>query len=245
MAHAPAYPNPLGRPQPGPLQNDKRLAGGLPRGATWLDLDGSRIAANAGAVALNAVVLLLLLAPMAVPPPSPPGEHAPDVIWLRPKVEPKPIVVPVVQQPRVQKQTHAAQPRIVPPQTETPVVDSRQDDIVVPPTDPVVRMDPADTIGPPLQPAASARLQTVSSPPPPYPIEAIRQGLAGTVELEILVDIDGKPLEARVVRSSGHRLLDQAARKVVLSQWRFRPAVRDGQAVQALGRVPIVFTLAR
>ena len=67
--------------------------------------------------------------------------------------------------------------------------------------------------------------------------------LTGTVVLDVLVDIDGQPIDVTIVRSSGHRLLDQAARRVVLTRWTFRPAMRDGQAVQAIGRVPIEFVL--
>ena len=96
------------------------------------------------------------------------------------------------------------------------------------------------------QPAsAGAQLQALESPPPTYPPEAVRDGASGTVLLEILVGIDGRALEVRVVRSSGHRALDQAARRVVLSRWRFQPAQRNGHAVQAIGRVPIDFVLQR
>ena len=63
------------------------------------------------------------------------------------------------------------------------------------------------------------------------------------VELEILVGTDGRALDVRIVRSSGHRVLDQAARRTVLTKWTFVPAMRDCQAVQALGRVPIEFRL--
>lgn len=230
MAHVLASPARLGHLQTGQLK---------------LELDGSRIAANAGAIALNAVVLLLLLVPVAVPPSSPQAERDPEIVWVRPAIEPTPIEVPVVTRPRVQKPATAPQPRTASPQIDRPVVDSEPDDIMVPPVDPVARADAVDT--PDLKPrlAASSQLQPISAPPPSYPIDAVRNGLTGIVELEILVGVDGKPLEARVVRSSGHRVLDQAARKVVLSQWRFQPAVRDGREVQALGRVPIVFKLER
>ena len=151
----------------------------------------------------------------------------------------------MVTRPRVQKPATAPQPRISSPQIDRPAVDSEPDDIVVPPVDPVARVDAGDTLDLKPQLAASSQLQPISAPPPSYPIDAVRNGLTGIVELEILVGVDGKPLEARVVRSSGHRVLDQAARKVVLSLWRFQPAVRDGREVQALGRVPIVFKLER
>jgi protein TonB len=215
-------------------------------GGLKLDLDGSRIAANAGAIALNAAVLLLLLVPVALPPSSPVAERDPDVILVQPRVEPEPIVVPVLPTPpQAQKQPAPRLPTAM-PQPDRPVVDSApNDEVAVPSLDPIERADPGDTIEGPPHVAASTQLQAISAPSPPYPPEAIRNGLTGTVELEILVGTDGKPLEATVVRSSGHRVLDQAARKVVLSRWRFQPAVRDGQEVQALGRVPIVFTLNR
>lgn len=226
-----------------PNRQQPHASGRLEVGALRLDLDGSRIAANAGAIAINAAVLLLLLVPVAMPPPAPEAERDPDVILVQPKVEPEPVVVPVVPaKPRMQ-QPPALRPPIAPPQLERPVVDSMPQDIFVPSVDPVVREDPGDTIDITPQPAASTQLQPISAPPPSYPADAIRRGLTGTVELEILVGVDGKPLEAKVVRSSGHRVLDEAARKVVLSRWRFHPAVRDGREVQALGRVPIVFTL--
>ena len=61
--------------------------------------------------------------------------------------------------------------------------------------------------------------------------------------LKVLVDVDGMPLEVTLERSSGHRSLDRAAREQVLKHWRFQPAVRDGQRVQAYGLVPIDFSM--
>ncbi len=232
MAHTLASPARLGH------------SGRLQIGAMRLELDGTRIAANAGAIALNAAVLLLLLVPIALPPSAPQAERAPVIVWVTPEKKPDPVKVEVTTKPRVQPPTVVPQPRALPPQRDQPVVDSEPGDVWVPTVDPIEPLDPGDTIKPEPQPA-STHLQAISSPPPSYPAEAIRKGLTGTVELEILVGVDGKPLEATVVRSSGHRVLDQAARKVVLAQWRFQPAVRDGREVQAIGRVPIVFTLER
>ena len=48
-----------------------------------------------------------------------------------------------------------------------------------------------------------------------------------------------------IARSSGHRILDEAAREQVLRRWSFQPASVGGQPVQALGRVPITFALER
>lgn len=49
-----------------------------------------------------------------------------------------------------------------------------------------------------------------------YPEEAIRRGQEGEVLLRIRVDGRGNPAEIRVARSSGARLLDEAARRGVL-----------------------------
>ena len=68
-------------------------------------------------------------------------------------------------------------------------------------------------------------------------------GIEGTVLLKVLVDVDGKPLSVEIERSSGNRRLDDAARRQVLRKWMFRPAIRDGQAIQVFGMVPVSFSL--
>jgi periplasmic protein TonB len=64
------------------------------------------------------------------------------------------------------------------------------------------------------------------------------------VVLKVLVDVDGKPLSVEIERSSGNRKLDDTARRQVLRKWMFRPAIRDGVAVQVYGLVPVNFTLS-
>lgn len=88
-------------------------------------------------------------------------------------------------------------------------------------------------------------LEYVEAPPPPYPTIALRRGQEGTVWLYVLVDEAGKPVQVRVERSSGHRVLDNVARQQVLNRWRFRPAQHEGQAVAAWARVPVSFRLIR
>lgn len=55
--------------------------------------------------------------------------------------------------------------------------------------------------------------------------------------------VDGRPLDVQIQHSSGHRQLDEAARRHVLKHWTFRSAMQAGQAVQARGLVPIAFSL--
>ncbi|NIK34564.1 protein TonB [Xanthomonas arboricola] len=103
--------------------------------------------------------------------------------------------------------------------------------------------DSAPAIAAPSSPIEAGQLQYLSSPAPSYPVAALRAGQQGTVLLRVLVGTDGRPAEVSVQTSSGHRALDLAARSQVLRNWRFQPAMQNGQAVQAYGLVPVSFSL--
>lgn len=207
--------------------------------------DIGRILAGSGALALHVVVLLLLLVPMQAPPLSPEPVRLPDVQWI-PRLQPvEPIPVPV-EQPSAPVEPMLA---IAPPMAVEPapvaVVAAQPGDISV------LAVAPAANPGAIEAPAATtsvltgAALRYAVAPPPPYPVRALRAGREGTVLLEVLVDTDGQPLEVTIARSSGHRDLDRAAMKHVMAHWRFQPALQNGVAVQAIGRVPIGFQLRR
>jgi protein TonB len=109
-------------------------------------------------------------------------------------------------------------------------------------------LPPAET-APPLAdradtaPVAGVRLQYASAPPPPYPRRELADRIQGQVLLRVLVDVDGRPLEVAIHRSSGNRELDRTAQRHILRHWTFRPAMQDGRAVRAIGLVPIDFKL--
>lgn len=94
--------------------------------------------------------------------------------------------------------------------------------------------------------AASApvlrKLRVVDMRPPDYPPSARRQGIEGTVRVRVLVGEDGRVIQALVFKTSGNDMLDAAALEAV-SDWRFEPAQRDGEAVRAWASVPIAFKL--
>jgi protein TonB len=75
---------------------------------------------------------------------------------------------------------------------------------------------------------------------PKYPHEAFVKKVQGTVLLEILINVDGRVVHARVLQSIP--LLDQAALASV-EEWLFEPAVRNGRPVATLARAPIRFGL--
>jgi protein TonB len=84
----------------------------------------------------------------------------------------------------------------------------------------------------------------LNNPKPPYPLAARRQGTEGRVVLRAQVLEDGHCTEVRIVRSSGHALLDESALATV-RRWNFVPATRAGKAVSSWVEVPIYFQLNR
>lgn len=78
---------------------------------------------------------------------------------------------------------------------------------------------------------------------PKYTPEAMRRKIEGTVELQGIVDTDGRIREIRVTRSLDQRFgLDDQARKAV-EETRFKPATRDGVPVRVLVTIELRFTL--
>lgn len=206
--------------------------------------DPSRILGIAAAIAVHAFAFMLLLIPMTTPALQAVIEKNPDVTFIDPK---KPVVEETVIEKRPTTVTKTETPPKAAdkpkPTTETQViVDGGSLDAsgpVTPDTGPVSPdIGPADT-----GPISVGNLAYLKATPPPYPRAEIRAGVQGTVLLKVLVDVDGKPLEVVVLESSGNRALDRSAREHVLKTWLFQPAMRDGQAVQAYGKVPVVFSV--
>jgi TonB family protein len=86
--------------------------------------------------------------------------------------------------------------------------------------------------------ADRAEPEVVSKGKLSYPESAVEQGVEGRVELKVLVTEAGAVAEVEVVRSSGDRRLDEAA-KAFVRGWRYRPATQDGRprAVHSLATV--------
>lgn len=224
-------------------QTGSRNPAGAPRP------DPTRIAGISGTLLLNGCAFLLLLVPMTQPSLLSLPDRAPDMTWIDPRpVPPIPPPLPVAVLPPAPAipvpQAPVAQPPVIATEANAvarvpaPVVDAG--DL------PTSWAEPA-TVAPATTPPAVAgvRLQYASAPPPTYPRQALLDGSEGTVVLEVLVGSDGRPREVRVHASSGDRRLDDAARRQVLRQWRFQPAMQDGRAVEARGLVPVDFHLGR
>ncbi|REK24020.1 MAG: TonB family protein [Planctomycetota bacterium] len=79
-----------------------------------------------------------------------------------------------------------------------------------------------------------------NNPPPLYPADALRGRWEGRVMIRVTVTTDGTVRNASIYRSSGWRSLDAAALGAV-TNWRFSPARRAGQAVNHEVVVPVRF----
>ncbi|OHB71227.1 MAG: hypothetical protein A2W23_09360 [Planctomycetes bacterium RBG_16_43_13] len=80
------------------------------------------------------------------------------------------------------------------------------------------------------------------NPPPPYPLEARKNGLEGLVVLTVRVSADGICNDISVRQSSGYSILDNTAVDAVC-KWRFTPAMDGDIPVESFLEVPIRFKL--
>lgn len=74
---------------------------------------------------------------------------------------------------------------------------------------------------------------------PTYPKAAFKKGIEGTVNLEIVIDREGRVSKTRVLQSVPG--LDEAALECVYA-WTFKPAMKDGVAVATVAHAPITFS---
>jgi protein TonB len=119
--------------------------------------------------------------------------------------------------------------------------------ITLPPPDvvPAVAALPPSVIESSAPPVIDAQAVGYLVPPAPrYPPASRRAREEGEVLVRVLIDVDGRPGEVRILRSSGHARLDDAALEAVRAAL-FRPYVADGHARAAYVRVPVEFTLRR
>jgi protein TonB len=163
--------------------------------------------------------------------PVPPPEPAPP---SRTKPEP-----PAEAAPALRSLAEGAAPKARPPDAgEGPAPQSASL-----PTGTVPAAAPAEAASAPPKPSAPGYGHAaLGNPPPRYPAPARRRGLEGSVLLRVHVEADGTADKVEVLESSGHALLDRAARRAV-SRWRFTPAKLAGMPVSGTVDVPVAFRL--
>ena len=217
----------------------------LLRPASKPRLDTARIITLSGTIAVNTLAFGLLMMPLTLPAPLALPDEKPELVidWL-PK-EPVEATIRPPQPPTRPVERPAERPTVAPARSEVVATAAVVDIGTEQATDTVTTEDigPVMDITPPASGPSPVQLEYLSAPAPAYPRMAKQRGITGTVLLQVLVGIDGRPLEVTVAQSSGNRELDEAARAQVLKRWSFQPAQKDGQTVQAIGMVPIEFAL--
>ena len=84
-----------------------------------------------------------------------------------------------------------------------------------------------------------SRPKALQQDSPVYPRALKDDGLTGQAEIEFVIDREGRVLFPHIV-SATHEDFGWAAATAV-AQWRFQPPQKDGQKVDAIMRVPILF----
>lgn len=151
-------------------------------------------------LALHAAALLLL------PPPAAPARAA---VPLQARLRP-PLLTPAAQEPPPAPPREEAPP----PPAEKPATAKPKPEKKAPakPAPARFKEPPASFNGYPVLAGNAARSAfSQLARQPLYPAEAIARGLQGEVLLLLFLDANGNVLAARVERSSGQPLLDQAA----------------------------------
>jgi len=218
------------------------------RDANGLRNKGGLIALTVLAVALHGAIYVAInrggpVAPVVAPitPPlaidiAPPPPPPPPVI------QPKPL-------PQIAKPV-AAPVKAAPP---LPVVKSAAVDTTEPTPD-TVQVATAPTTAPPGPAPApvAAPVERVTEPRgfagyknnpiPSYPPAAQNRHMEGSVVLNVHVLANGQADEVKILKSSDHQILDDAAAKTVAT-WIFDPAKRGDTPVDAWVHVPINFKL--
>jgi protein TonB len=77
---------------------------------------------------------------------------------------------------------------------------------------------------------------------PVYPPEAVEQGISGVVHLEAVISAAGLIRQIKVL--SGDPLLAASALDAV-RQWRYRPTYLNGQPVEVITQIEVIFNLAQ
>jgi protein TonB len=111
-----------------------------------------------------------------------------------------------------------------------------------PPSPSVAKENPPETRVPPQVSAPEFSAAYLHNPKPRYPLSARRREESGTVGLKVLVTPQGTAARVELEQTSGSAALDQVALETVKG-WRFVPARRGDEPIEAWVKVPVLFQL--
>jgi len=82
----------------------------------------------------------------------------------------------------------------------------------------------------------------VRQPRPEYPADLQQAGIEGTVTLKAVISKEGLPISIQTVGNGVDQRLAVAAAKAV-AQWRYQPALLNGEPVETMVTIDLSFTL--
>jgi len=151
---------------------------------------------------------------------------------------------PVIKEPPPPPPPPRKTPPRAPPPIQSAAVVSNETPLATP-VETVAAVAPAEPAPPPppepVKPAFGG-IGYKNNPPPDYPAQAARQGWQGTVLLRVRVLHTGAVESVEVLKSSGKKVLDDAAIDTV-QKWVFAPSTRGSAAIDGFATVPIEFKL--
>lgn len=163
---------------------------------------------------------------------------------------PEPPAPQAASEPPVPQEVAPVPQKVKPPKPAPPKkTEARKADAPKKAVQTVASLQPAQGAEPLSRPAAKPSVATqpaplggASTPRPPYPELARKRGQEGTVNVRCQVDASGLVTGVALAKSSGFKLLDEAALKTV-SKWKFKPGQKDGASVAGTVVVPVQFKL--
>jgi protein TonB len=199
------------------------------------------------AIGINAVVLaglvfstpvvekltdgtIVVYTPHDEPPPPPKPLPTPQP---QPRANPAPEHIETVNDPIIDVTRPAQEPILIDIGPTTGTLDGTG-------TDPV-EVDPAPP--PPMLIGAKIDPRYADALQPDYPASERRAGREGTVEVRVLIGLDGRVKEVQRVSATSDAFFE-ATRRQALGDWRFEPATRGGVPQESWKKMSIRFVLS-
>lgn len=176
----------------------------------------------------------LVIQPIPLPDDPPPAK-------VEPQPAPDPPMANLDLPPRTVTLPLDTGPVIVPgptPPSDSPVVGTNPEPVVIPlPPQPLPQPKPLPAI------SSKPRLLTAGDQlKPPYPESKRRLEEEATLRLRLSIDAAGRVVAVDAVGSADQQFL-AAARNHLVRNWRYKPAIADGEAVPATITITLAFRL--
>lgn len=169
-----------------------------------------------------------------IPLPDPPPPHPPEQQNEAP-IKRNPVYVPPKPIPNDQEEDSGLTGTGILPPAGGSGSEGGSGGTIIPKSDPTPTPIPVITEPVPL--ASAAR-----DFQPPYPPQLLRTGVEGKAVVRVLIGADGRVKQVAII-SADDPLFADATERQALRRWRFKPATRDGVAIEAWKQLTVRFQI--